>query len=114
MCFCFHGRRGDLAAWESDASRSNLVIGQALVHLQGRHRPTRPGDDPGWHACDSGPRWHVMQDNTARADLGVAADLDITEHLCSSAQQHPIAHFRVPVATLLPVPPSVTSCRIET
>ena len=83
------------------ASCSDLVIGQALVHLQGRHRPTRPADDPGRHACDRGPRRHVMQDNTARTDLGVAADLDIAEHFCPSAQQHAVPHFRVPVATLL-------------
>ena len=42
-----------------------------------------------------------MQDDTARADLGVATDLNIAEHFCPSAQQHPVAHFRVPVATLL-------------
>ena len=41
-----------------------------------------------------------MQDDTARADLGVAADLDIAEHFCPSAQQHAVAHFRVPVAAL--------------
>jgi SIR2-like domain len=80
---------------------SDLVIGQALVHLQGWHRPTRPADDPGRHACDCGPGRHVMQDNTARTDLGVAADLDIAEHFCPSAQQHAVAHFRMPVAALL-------------
>ena len=42
-----------------------------------------------------------MQDDTARANLGVAADLDIAEHFCPSAQQHAVAHFRVPVAALL-------------
>ncbi len=42
-----------------------------------------------------------MQDDTARADLGVATDLDIAEHFCPSAQQHAVAHFRMPVATLL-------------
>ena len=41
-----------------------------------------------------------MQDNAARADLGVAADLDIAEHFCPSTQQHAVAHLRVPVATL--------------
>ena len=42
-----------------------------------------------------------MQDDTARRDLSVAADLDIAEHFCPSAQQHTVAHFRVPVAALL-------------
>ena len=41
-----------------------------------------------------------MQDDTACRDLGVAADLDIAEHFCPGAQQHAIAHFRVPVAAL--------------
>jgi hypothetical protein len=47
------------------------------------------------------PGRHVMQDNTARADLGVAADLEIAEHFCPSTQQHAVSYFRVPVATLL-------------
>ena len=41
-------------------SWSDLVIGQALVHLQGRHRPTRPADDPGRHSCDCGAGRHVL------------------------------------------------------
>jgi hypothetical protein len=36
--------------------------------------------------------------NTARANLGVGADLDIAEHFCPSAEQHAVTHFRVPVA----------------
>jgi hypothetical protein len=42
-----------------------------------------------------------MQHNTACADFGVAADLDITKYLCPSAQQHTIAHFRMSIAALL-------------
>jgi hypothetical protein len=34
---------------------------------------------------DGGTRRHVMQDDTTRADLGIAADLDITEHFRPSA-----------------------------
>ena len=42
-----------------------------------------------------------MQDNTACADFGVAADLDIAKYLCPSAQEHTVAHFWMSVAALL-------------
>src|SRR5580693_3461752 len=95
------GRRFFAPAQVTAASRSDLVIGQALVHLQGRHQPARPADDPRRDTCDRGAGRNVMQDDTARADLGVATDLNIAEHFCPSAEQHAVAHFRMPVATLL-------------
>jgi hypothetical protein len=72
--------------------------GLPIFHLI---RLLTPEDDPGRHACYRGARRHIMQDDTACADFGIAADLDIAKYLCPSTQQHTVAHFRMSVAALL-------------
>src|SRR5438477_874047 len=59
---------------------------------RGLHRRTTPGSFGFQHPETTPPSIpttlrtapHVLQDNTARTDLGVVADLDIAEHFCPS------------------------------
>jgi len=62
-------------------------------------------------------RWRKAarcEHDAAGADLGVLADLDIAKHLGAAERRTPSRTFGWRSPRSLPVPPSVTSWRIET
>jgi hypothetical protein len=84
-------------------------IGQILVmQVDGVDAAAFSAHDAARYADDRALRGHVVDYHRASANLAAVPNRDVAEYRRANTHHHAVLQRRMPLAVLLPVPPSVT------